>query len=459
MADPLSISASAITLIDASSTCVTLLVKLLKCAQNAPAEIHALSNDLSDLQSFFHDVKKLCGDMAAEQPPQSRFLEAVYQPLKGAGTALPELEEILRKADPQVFSKQSRLKWIRLTLHYAVLRNKTSMCVLLLDAGADPHQQDDNGTTPFQKAWEQILCKRGTVAEIEGLKRVFSGTQELETWEFSYMHKVVLGIFPAQLAKELQNEQYRKQIHSSDATKRTPLHWAATRGDEEAVRLLLDAGADVNCRDESNNTPLTFAASTGLVPLLEMLILHGADVHARTSIGSQAIHHASRHQRAIEPVQTLLGAGASLNSTNNFGHSPLTGAAIANRPAIGAFLLDHGADMHPRSLHGDTPLFETIFHNNHQFLQMLLDRGANPHDVNAAGSTILHAAALEADTRTVAILRASNVHWDRRQCLLRDRKGSTALEIAQRRVSPPAGFLEEFERLVAPGLSVEEGDD
>jgi ankyrin repeat protein len=299
-----------------------------------------------------------------------------------------------------------------------------------------------------QKAWEQILCQRGTAAEIQGLQRLFPGTEEFENYEFSYIHKVVLDIFPTNLAAELQDPLYRNEVHALDSLSRTPLHWAATRGDEEAVRCLLEAGSDVNFCDDFNSTPLTLAASTGSVSILEILILHGADVHARTSIGSQVIHHVSRHQEAIAPVEVLLRAGASLNSINNIGHSPLSGAAISNRHEIGAFLLERGADMQVRSLHGDTPLFQTIFHNSHEFLQMLLERGADHDDVNNAGSTILHAAANEADTRTIEILRECGIKWN--QCFLRDRKGATALEIAQRRFKPPEGFLDAFKQIVAP---------
>jgi len=305
-----------------------------------------------------------------------------------------------------------------------------------------------SNSSASQKAWEQILCRRGTEAEIQGLKRLFPGTEELENYEFSYIHNVVLDILPAKLEDELQNALYRHQVHALDSLKRTALHWAATRGDEEAVRWLLEAGSDVNSRDNFNSTPLTLAASTGSVHILQLLILHGADVHARTSIGSQAIHHASRHQRDIAPVEFLLQTGASLDSINKVGHSPLCGAAISNRHEIGAFLLDKGADMQVRSLHGDTPLFETVFHNSHEFLQMLLERGADHSDVNNSGSTILHAAALEGDIRTIEILRDSGIRWN--QCSRQDRKGATALEIAQRRIKPPEGFLDAFEQLVDP---------
>ncbi|KAK5045794.1 hypothetical protein LTR84_008887 [Exophiala bonariae] len=337
----------------------------------------------------------------------------------------------------------------RTALHYAVLRNKVEVCELLLLEGADPQLQDDSGISASQKAWEQILCQRGSTAEIEGLKRLFPGSEELENYGFSYIHNVVLDILPAKLEAELQNVLYRNQVHAVDRLKRTALHWAATRGDEQAVRHLVEAGSDVNARDEFNSTALTLAASTGSVRILELLLLHGADVHARTSIGSQAMHHACRHQSLVAPVEILLQAGASLDSTNKNGHSPLCGAAISNRHDIGAFLLARGVDMHVRSLHGDTPLFETIFHNSHEFLQLLLAQGADHGAVNNAGSTVLHAAALEADTRTVEILRAAGIQWTL-QSSRRDRSGATALEIARRRVKPPLGFLDAFEQILDP---------
>jgi ankyrin repeat protein len=255
-----------------------------------------------------------------------------------------------------------------------------------------------------------------------------------------------LDVLPVKLELELQKQQYRDQVNIVDSTLRTPLHWAATRGDGEAVRSLLEAGANANVQDNLKGTPLTLAASSGSVRILELLILAGADVNAKNSYGSQAIHHASRHQKEVEPVKVLLRAGASVNCKNNFGHTPLSGAAITNRREIGAYLLDQGADMHIRSIHGDTPLFETIFHNSHEFLQMLLEKGANHTDVNKAGSTILHAAALEANIGTLDILREARLSGV--GCTIRDKHGKTALEISELRIAAPDGFKEAFEKLL-----------
>lgn len=59
------------------------------------------------------------------------------------------------------------------------------------------------------------------------------------------------------------------------------LGWATMYGDVNAVRMLLDYGADVNATDASNYRALHSAAFLGHFNVLELLIQRGADVAAR----------------------------------------------------------------------------------------------------------------------------------------------------------------------------------
>lgn len=52
-----------------------------------------------------------------------------------------------------------------------------------------------------------------------------------------------------------------------------------------AARVLLDAGADANCREEGRFTPLHSAAQSGNVELATLLIERGADRDARLGDG------------------------------------------------------------------------------------------------------------------------------------------------------------------------------
>lgn len=65
----------------------------------------------------------------------------------------------------------------------------------------------------------------------------------------------------------------------------TPLHVAATRGDRNAVRLLLEAGADPNAAGERGCTPLHLALEGQHVQVVRMLVAAGGQLDTRNHDG------------------------------------------------------------------------------------------------------------------------------------------------------------------------------
>ena len=63
------------------------------------------------------------------------------------------------------------------------------------------------------------------------------------------------------------------------ATDNTPLMSAASDGDLETTRLLLDHGADPNARNGHNEVPLGYACSYGQWEAAKLLVERGADVN------------------------------------------------------------------------------------------------------------------------------------------------------------------------------------
>jgi hypothetical protein len=73
----------------------------------------------------------------------------------------------------------------------------------------------------------------------------------------------------------------------------TPLMRAAARGYTEVVRVLLDAGADLNAQRADGFTPLILAVFFGHEEVVRLLVERGADPSARTRLGMTATRWAA----------------------------------------------------------------------------------------------------------------------------------------------------------------------
>jgi hypothetical protein len=76
-----------------------------------------------------------------------------------------------------------------------------------------------------------------------------------EIWGFTYLRSIVVGIHHSDLESTLLNIEYRNLINTPDAYGRTPLFWAALRGDHAKVTAILAAGADHTMTDVERRLP------------------------------------------------------------------------------------------------------------------------------------------------------------------------------------------------------------
>lgn len=99
---------------------------------------------------------------------------------------------------------------------------------------------------------------------------------------------------------------------------------ACWRSDIEVIRVLLESGFDASKRSASGYTGLMIAARKGNERALRLFIEHGADLDAtcEKDKGDTALHMAARHD-AVECARELLKAGADPEALNSEGWRPL----------------------------------------------------------------------------------------------------------------------------------------
>jgi ankyrin repeat protein len=116
----------------------------------------------------------------------------------------------------------------------------------------------------------------------------------------------------------------------------TPLALAAEINNFEAIKVLVDGGADPLIPTESKTTPLMLAAGGGV------------DVVRPRSAKERAT--------AIQTVKFLVAHGAAINDAGQFGWTPLHAAAYQGLNDVIKYLVANGADLNAMDSFGQTPL-------------------------------------------------------------------------------------------------------
>lgn len=221
----------------------------------------------------------------------------------------------------------------------------------------------------------------------------------------------------------------RPAIDLVDNSGKTTLSWAARRGDHEAVKPLLDCGADPDHADMSGMTPLHWSLSADDTQCMQLLLAAKANVDAKDRNGNTALNLACRFKDDASWTEMLLSHKSDIESMDDSGTRPLHYAVMYNRTKNVSLLLHRGANINSVSSDGHTALMSGVIDNCHEPVGILLED--KTLDYGGKGyweRTVLHWAALYADLEMIALLQSAK--WSNIDTMAGDTDGGTALDDA-----------------------------
>lgn len=192
-------------------------------------------------------------------------------------------------------------------------------------------------------------------------------------------------------------------VNARDTGGFSPLDTAARNRAPTVVALLIDAGADPNSADHDGFFPLLHAINRNHVPTVEILAAKGADLNKRNKQDITPLSWAIGDGKFFA-AKALIDAGADVNAKSGYEYvTPLMVVAtqlaaktrsgnLAQGPQpldLARALLDKGADVNAVSKDGVTALMIAAGHNNAPIIGLLVGAGADPNAKNAQGQTAL----------------------------------------------------------------------
>ncbi|XP_067019764.1 inversin-like [Acropora muricata] len=292
------------------------------------------------------------------------------------------LQRLLREEEGSLLNRGDQFG--RTPLVYSVLGDRLNCADLLLKAGAYVGSCDMDGRTPLHWAAYQgnvkcvkLLLSKGANWNVKDYK----GRTPLH-FATSHQSSKCLSLLLKRVSKGEADE--------SDNDLMTSLHWSASYGNAEHVKLLLKAGADVTLTDLEKKTPLHWAATNPDPAVVKFILDANPDIiNYQDMEGRTAVHLAVAQQNEPAVKALLLNDKCDLSVQDNVKRSPLHWAAVLGNPLLVKLLLDNGADFTTADNNGATAMHYAAQSNDSETVDVFLSHEKKSDIPDNEGRTAL----------------------------------------------------------------------
>ncbi|XP_074420503.1 protein phosphatase 1 regulatory subunit 12B isoform X8 [Larus michahellis] len=214
-------------------------------------------------------------------------------------------------------------------LHQACIDENLDMVKFLVDNGANVNQQDNEGWTPlhavascgYLNIAEYLISHGANVAAVNSEGEVPSDIAEEAAMKDLLLEQVKKQGVDLDMARKEEEQQMlqdaRQWLNSGriedvkqPRTGATALHVAAAKGYSEVMRLLIQAGFNLNVQDNDGWTPLHAAAHWGVKEACSILAEALCDMDIRNKLGQTPFDVADEglveHLEMLQKKQTVL---------------------------------------------------------------------------------------------------------------------------------------------------------
>mmetsp|Transcript_1603 Transcript_1603/g.4627 ORF Transcript_1603/g.4627 Transcript_1603/m.4627 type:complete len:1077 (+) Transcript_1603:855-4085(+) len=297
----------------------------------------------------------------------------------------------------------------RNALHWAAARAHREVAVLLLESGCDPAAVDREGATPLHLA--AVASPPGADTNSGGISGDSAAT--IRRWrstdadgldEHEAMHqpgdpRLDLNSSPASLLHTAASTaiveiliRHSAPLEATDRSGRTPLHFAAWRGQANTAQSLLRHHSSCSARDTDGRTPLHLAAIAGNVPVLLELLAYGANTSETDPAGRTALHLAAYWGQA-KAVKELIKGGANIEGVDHDGATALQLASWRGQGDCVKVLRRRGAQVTRQNSAGHTAFHLAAAEGRLEVLTELMHNGNGLRVLDSEMKTLLHVAA------------------------------------------------------------------
>ena len=287
----------------------------------------------------------------------------------------------------------------------------------LLDKGVDP---SGDGSIPLILPLEALRNRKFEVFEL--LIKAGANVSRV-----SKMNHTLL-VYLTENESEALSENYVRLLLDNDADPNyrvgdSALMCASRRGHLKVMKMLLEAGAEVNALSEEDTTALDKALQNRRYDAADLLIESGGELGPNNAVEFDLVIASTRASLAV--VRVILNSSKILITTNLFNETPLVCAVRENRRDVVKELLRAGGSVKEKDLQGNQTLTVAAKHNCIQVMPVLIAAGAEVEERNKEGRTPLLEATKAGRKEAVAYL--IGIGADK---TVVDNKGETALSLA-----------------------------